>query len=102
MKRRRKEKAAMKAAQMKAMGDCNNSSSSSSESSNSDCGECMGKCRDGPNVRVLNQCNGNALEKEVGGSITNPLCVSVGLEDVGTIVANFFGEKKDMGMMAAA
>ncbi|KAJ8621926.1 hypothetical protein MRB53_030455 [Persea americana] len=40
MKRRRKEeKAAMKAAQMKAMGDCNNSSSFSSESSNSECGE---------------------------------------------------------------
>ncbi|KAJ8623961.1 hypothetical protein MRB53_032491 [Persea americana] len=58
----------------------------------------MGKCRDGPNVRVLNQCNGNALEKEVGGSITNPLCIGVGLEDVGAIVANFFGEKKDMGM----
>ncbi|XXG85196.1 hypothetical protein AAC387_Pa11g0322 [Persea americana] len=40
MKRRRKEeKGAMKAAEMKAMGDCNNSSSSSSESSNSECGE---------------------------------------------------------------
>lgn len=63
--------------------------------------KCMGKCRDGPNVRVLNQCNGNALEKEVGVSI-NPLCIGVGLEDVGAIVANFFGEKKDMGMMAAA
>ncbi|XXG53873.1 hypothetical protein AAC387_Pa03g1893 [Persea americana] len=64
--------------------------------------KCMGKCRDGPNVRVLNQCNGNTLEKEVGGSITNPLCIGVGLEDVRAIVANFFGEKEDMGMMAAA
>nr|CAD1828628.1 unnamed protein product [Ananas comosus var. bracteatus] len=58
--------------------------------------KCMGKCKDGPNVRVLNH---NA---EVGSLKVskNPLCIGVGLEDVGTIVANFFSEK-DVGLMTA-
>ncbi|OVA16631.1 hypothetical protein BVC80_1543g65 [Macleaya cordata] len=71
--------------------------------------KCMGKCRDGPNVRVLNQCNSGNVEQTVKeedvvrSPLTNPLCVGVGLEDVGLIVANFFGdqERKDMGLMAA-
>lgn len=43
--------------------------------------KCMGKCRDGPNVKVVE-----------GGGGRNPLCIGVGLEDVGLIVANLLGE----------
>ncbi|XP_076928304.1 diacylglycerol O-acyltransferase 3-like [Bidens hawaiensis] len=43
--------------------------------------KCMGKCRDGPNVKVH-------TEEE---AVRNSLCIGVGLEDVDTIVANFFG-----------
>ncbi|KAF8394746.1 hypothetical protein HHK36_020963 [Tetracentron sinense] len=68
--------------------------------------KCMGKCRDGPNVRVLNGCKGIQAEGGDDGSFrlpANPLCIGVGLEDVSTIVANFFGEeRKDLGLMAAA
>lgn len=47
------------------------------------CGcKCMGKCRDGPNVRVS-----GSLE------IQNPLCIGVGVEDVGRIVAEYVGQK---------
>ncbi|URE19931.1 hypothetical protein MUK42_12059 [Musa troglodytarum] len=49
--------------------------------------KCMGKCRDGPNVRVLNQSIGNASVPR------NPLCLGVRIDDVGAIVANFLGEK---------
>ncbi|KAK1279660.1 hypothetical protein QJS04_geneDACA004689 [Acorus gramineus] len=51
--------------------------------------KCMGKCREGPNVRVRDE------------SAVKPLCVGVGLDDVGAILENFFGEKKDLGLMAA-
>ncbi|THU64465.1 hypothetical protein C4D60_Mb01t26750 [Musa balbisiana] len=54
--------------------------------------KCMGKCRDGPNLRVLDRSSTNAS--------TNPLCIGVGFDDVATIVANFFG-KKDEGLLAA-
>ncbi|KAI3869439.1 hypothetical protein MKW92_049762 [Papaver armeniacum] len=69
--------------------------------------KCMGKCRDGPNVRVLNQCNGeNAtmVEEIKAPLVTNPLCIGVGLEDVSVIVANFFGnqERNDLGGLMAA
>uniref|UniRef100_A0A2N9EID0 Uncharacterized protein n=1 Tax=Fagus sylvatica TaxID=28930 RepID=A0A2N9EID0_FAGSY len=56
--------------------------------------KCMGKCRDGPNVRVMNCVNGSHAEG-VDVSVrtpTNPLCIGVGLDDVGVIVANFFGD----------
>ncbi|KAI3841075.1 hypothetical protein MKX03_001269 [Papaver bracteatum] len=61
--------------------------------------KCMGKCRDGPNVRVLNQCNGEKVEEIKDPLVTNPLCIGVGLEDVSMIVANFFGnpERGDLG-----
>ncbi|KAI3946864.1 hypothetical protein MKW98_003427 [Papaver atlanticum] len=61
--------------------------------------KCMGKCRDGPNVRVLNQCNGEKAEEVKAPLVTNPLCIRVGLEDVSMIVANFFGnpERNDLG-----
>lgn len=44
--------------------------------------KCMGKCKDGPNVRVRSE----------DGATASPLCIGVGLEDVDTIVTNFFGE----------
>lgn len=59
--------------------------------------KCMGKCRDGPNVRVVN-------ERSSGEEIKvarNPLCMGVSLEDVGAIVSNFFGESKEAGFLAA-
>ncbi|XP_042506198.1 diacylglycerol O-acyltransferase 3 [Macadamia integrifolia] len=65
--------------------------------------KCMGKCTDGPNVRVLNVCDKNSsdgMERSVRPA-TNPVCLGVGLENVGDIVANFFGDgSKDMGLMA--
>ncbi|KAL3615112.1 hypothetical protein CASFOL_040773 [Castilleja foliolosa] len=55
--------------------------------------KCMGKCRDGPNVKVLaDKCVNKA-----------PLCVGVGLEDVDVIVANFLGQNNNnqVGFVAA-
>ncbi|XP_074587013.1 diacylglycerol O-acyltransferase 3-1-like [Curcuma longa] len=49
--------------------------------------KCMGKCKEGPNVRVVNHPDEAIAPR-------NPLCLGVGLEDVGTIVAKFFVEKK--------
>lgn len=63
--------------------------------------KCMGKCRDGPNVRVVNQQSGEEGLSAVRAS-KGPLCIGVGLEDVGSIVSNFFGEKNmDVGLLAA-
>ncbi|KAL5981686.1 hypothetical protein ACLOJK_015749 [Asimina triloba] len=56
--------------------------------------KCMGKCREGPNVRVSN--GGESLATVA----SNPLCLGVRLDDVGTIVANFFGDKKDAALVA--
>eukprot|EP00262_Sarcandra_glabra_P015320 TRINITY_DN4691_c0_g1_i1.p1 TRINITY_DN4691_c0_g1~~TRINITY_DN4691_c0_g1_i1.p1 ORF type:complete len:425 (-),score=77.84 TRINITY_DN4691_c0_g1_i1:195-1403(-) len=67
--------------------------------------KCMGKCRDGPNVRVRNECNSDAVkegESFVRTTAINPLCIGVALEDVGAIVGNFFGEKKDLGGLLPA
>ena len=67
--------------------------------------KCMGKCRDGPNVRVLNSIGG-VEDEELEDSVrtpTNPLCIGVGLQDVGIIVSNFFGETHgDMVLPAPA
>nr|DAD38464.1 TPA_asm: hypothetical protein HUJ06_009105 [Nelumbo nucifera] len=58
--------------------------------------KCMGKCREGPNIRVFNQLG---TEEVDDGRPSNPLCIGVGLEDVGMVVANFFGEeRKDLGL----
>ncbi|KAI3686981.1 hypothetical protein L1987_80671 [Smallanthus sonchifolius] len=46
--------------------------------------KCMGNCRDGPNVKV------RSSEEAMATS----LCIGVGLEDVETIVANFFGGRQ--------
>ncbi|KAG6485156.1 diacylglycerol O-acyltransferase 3-like [Zingiber officinale] len=56
--------------------------------------KCMGKCKEGPNVRVLNHSDEAIAPKR------NSLCIGVGLEDVGAIVANFFAEK-DASLVAA-
>ncbi|MFS8034957.1 putative diacylglycerol O-acyltransferase [Helianthus anomalus] len=54
--------------------------------------KCMGKCRDGPNVKVHSE--------DVEPAVTNSLCIGVGLEDVETIVTNFFGGGSDMMVRA--
>ncbi|KAK9287928.1 hypothetical protein L1049_016373 [Liquidambar formosana] len=65
--------------------------------------KCMGKCRDGPNVRVLNCYDGIQAARKDDSVRTpaNPLCIGVGLEDVGVIVANFFGEDRNDINLAA-
>lgn len=52
--------------------------------------KCMGKCRDGPNVKVVNEFDGVVGPEPV--TTTNSLCIGVGLEDVNVIVANFIDE----------
>lgn len=47
--------------------------------------KCMGKCRDGPNVRLMNPVNDTNIAN-------NLLYLGVGLEDVGVIVASFLGQ----------
>ncbi|KDO72237.1 hypothetical protein CISIN_1g023360mg [Citrus sinensis] len=46
--------------------------------------KCMGKCRDGPNVRLFHSDAYHHLTPP------NPLCIGVALEDVGAIVGNLF------------
>ncbi|KAH0452651.1 hypothetical protein IEQ34_019950 [Dendrobium chrysotoxum] len=61
--------------------------------------KCMGKCKEGPNVRIVNHYS---LQDELGEVSKKPLCIGVGLEDVSVIVANFLGEKNiDMGLYGA-
>lgn len=67
--------------------------------------KCMGKCKSAPNVKVLNSIDG--IQGEVKDDSVrmpaNPLCIGVGLEDVGTIVSNFFGaNQNDLGLAAAS
>eukprot|EP00268_Persea_americana_P008210 TRINITY_DN13162_c1_g2_i1.p1 TRINITY_DN13162_c1_g2~~TRINITY_DN13162_c1_g2_i1.p1 ORF type:complete len:352 (-),score=80.87 TRINITY_DN13162_c1_g2_i1:149-1204(-) len=60
--------------------------------------KCMGKCKKGPNVRVLNKKGEGSA-----GPRTGSLCTGVGLKDVGAIVADFLENAKedDMGLLAA-
>lgn len=66
--------------------------------------KCLGKCKDGPNVRVLNCADDTKVE---GSDVsvrtpTNPLVLGVGLDDVGVLVSNFFGdEQKDLDLAEA-
>ncbi|XP_073132420.1 diacylglycerol O-acyltransferase 3 [Henckelia pumila] len=60
--------------------------------------KCMGKCRDGPNVRVM---SGEAGDSRSVPS-NNPLFIGVGLEDVDMIVSNFLGENGVQPGFAAA
>ncbi|KAL3624862.1 hypothetical protein CASFOL_031530 [Castilleja foliolosa] len=60
--------------------------------------KCMGKCRDGPNVKVLaDKCVNKA-------PTTKSMCVGVGLEDVNVIVANLLGQNNDnqVGFVASS
>ncbi|KAK6154751.1 hypothetical protein DH2020_008999 [Rehmannia glutinosa] len=61
--------------------------------------KCMGKCRDGPNVKVLN--GGFDGDNSVRAP-ANSLCIGVGLEDVDMIVANFLGDNQNQIGFAAA
>lgn len=63
--------------------------------------KCMGKCKDGPNVRVLNHLDRSQDDSTRAPS--NPLCIGVGFEDVDVIVSNFLGKAhQDLGLAAAA
>lgn len=58
--------------------------------------KCMGKCRDGPNVRVVNE-----TDTVMTDSVRTPsktVCVGVGLQDVETIVTSFFDEECSRGL----
>lgn len=65
--------------------------------------KCMGKCKNGPNVRVLNSVDGIESEEGIEDSVrnpTNPLYIGVGLEDVSLIVASLMGEvRKDLSLL---
>lgn len=51
--------------------------------------KCMGKCRDGPNVKLFHSAAYHHLTPP------DPLCIGVSLEDVGAIVGNFFTQNKE-------
>lgn len=53
--------------------------------------KCMGKCRDGPNVRVVNETD--AVMADSVRTPSKTVCVGVGLQDVETIVTSFFDEE---------
>ncbi|KAL6553268.1 hypothetical protein OROGR_007110 [Orobanche gracilis] len=61
--------------------------------------KCMGKCREGPNVRVSNQFDGYLADKSVKA---DSLCVRVGMEDVEVIVANFLGPNHNQNRVGFA
>ncbi|XP_078444391.1 diacylglycerol acyltransferase isoform X2 [Wolffia australiana] len=52
--------------------------------------KCLGKCKQAPNVRVRTA----TAEKA-------PICLGVGIQDVGAIVANLFTEEPDLGLNPA-
>lgn len=65
--------------------------------------KCLGKCRDGPNVRVSSSL-GEDPAPEADDSVRipgNPLLIGVGLEDVDAIVAKYLGEDGDLGLNVA-
>ncbi|KAJ3708786.1 hypothetical protein LUZ61_012491 [Rhynchospora tenuis] len=68
--------------------------------------KCMGKCKEGPNVRVSSFDSGTTgmIGGESVSIMRDQLCIGVGLDDVGTIVAHFFGEEKqdDAGRLIPA
>ncbi|CAA7048140.1 unnamed protein product [Microthlaspi erraticum] len=53
--------------------------------------KCMGKCRDGPNVRVVNETD--AVMTDSVRTPSKTVCVGVGLQDVETIVTSFFDQE---------
>jgi diacylglycerol O-acyltransferase 3, plant len=58
---------------------------------------CMGKCKEGPNVRVSSCGSGptGTVEGDSARVLRDQLCIGVGLDDVGPIVAHFFGEEEE-------
>lgn len=60
--------------------------------------KCMGKCKRGPNVRVLNMKGEGSV-----GPRTSSLCIGVGLKDIESILGNFLGNANEnsMGLLAA-
>lgn len=65
--------------------------------------KCMGKCRDGPNLRVSNCHDGDSaigIQGYAKPSI-NSLCIGVGLEDVDMILANILGKDMNNNCMMA-
>lgn len=64
------------------------------------CGcKCMGKCRDGPNVRISENLN-----EDMGSATNHLLRMGVRLEDVDLMVENFLGSssQEKLGLAAAA
>lgn len=62
--------------------------------------KCMGKCKNGPNVRIQNESAKASVEP-----LINPLslCIGVGLEDVDAIVRNLLGkDRNDNCIMASS
>ncbi|VVB00927.1 unnamed protein product [Arabis nemorensis] len=53
--------------------------------------KCLGKCRDGPNVRVMNETD--AVMTDSVRTPSKTVCVGVGLQDVEAIVTSFLGEE---------
>lgn len=72
--------------------------------------KCMGKCKEGPNVRVSSCGSGTTgttgmvQGEELIRDLRDKLCIGVGLDDVGPIVAHFFGEEEhdDAGSLIPA
>ncbi|KAF3337461.1 hypothetical protein FCM35_KLT18048 [Carex littledalei] len=75
--------------------------------------KCMGKCKEGPNVRVSSCGSGTTgttgttgmvQGEELIRDLKDKLCIGVGLDDVGPIVAHFFGEAEhdDAGSLIQA
>ncbi|XP_030539822.2 diacylglycerol O-acyltransferase 3 isoform X1 [Rhodamnia argentea] len=60
--------------------------------------KCLGKCRDGPNVRVSNSLGENQAP-EADDSVripANPLLIGVSLEDVNAIVTKYLGKDENL------
>lgn len=68
--------------------------------------KCMGKCKNGPNVRVRNSVGEGLTEGLNNDSVmipANPLYIGVSLEDVDAIVARLLGDNQsDLGYGVAA
>ncbi|XP_009630709.1 diacylglycerol O-acyltransferase 3 [Nicotiana tomentosiformis] len=71
--------------------------------------KCMGKCKDGPNVRVSVSSDscfdafqaGDSVSVNSAPSSNNSLCIGVGLEDVSLIAANLLGRYPEVGLANA-
>lgn len=66
--------------------------------------KCMGKCRDGPNVRISNNFDEEGMHDhaKLPAPAANQLCIGVGLEDVDLIVDNFVRSQTKFGLAASS